>query len=77
MKFSDYSQRSPQQQLADLNAAWDSVKKLRTTSDLQQKEITNLKQALREKKIKLWVMTAVVFGLWEVVKFLITLLLHH
>jgi hypothetical protein len=77
MILSDYKRRSPEQQLADLNAAWDRIKTLSATNDRQQNEIQSLKEKLREKTLKLWAMTFVAFGLWEVVKFAIELILKH
>jgi hypothetical protein len=77
MILSDYKRRSPDQQLADLNAAWDRIKTLAATNDRQQNEIQSLKEKLRDKTLKLWVMTFVAFGLWEVVKFAAELILKH
>jgi hypothetical protein len=77
MIHSDYKRRSPDQQLADLNAAWDRIKTLAATNDRQQNEIQSLKEKLREKTVKLWMMTFVAFGLWEVVKFAAELILKH
>ena len=77
MILSDYKRRSPDQQLADLNAAWDRIKTLAATNDRQQNEIQSLKEKLREKTVKLWMMTFVAFGLWEVVKFAAELILKH
>jgi hypothetical protein len=77
MILSDYKRRSPDEQLTDLNKAWDRIKTLAATNDRQQNEITSLKEKLRDKTLKLWVMTFVAFGLWEVVKFAIELILKH
>ncbi|HEY1800099.1 MAG TPA: hypothetical protein VGG46_04115 [Terriglobales bacterium] len=76
MNFSDYNRRTPDQQLADLNAAWDRIKKLSGTNDRQQVEIEDLKDKLRAAKLKLWIASAALVALWEVVKFLAELALH-
>ncbi len=112
MKFSDYSQRPPQQQLADedlefyrsrpkppegwprrdtpdavlraLNHAHDDLRKQERINksvvaqlDSVQSELLSTKEQLREKKLKLWVMTFVAFGLWELLKFAAELILKH
>ena len=74
MKFSDYSRRTPEQLVLDMNAAWDRIKTLSATNDRQQQEIQALKEKLSTANLKLWITTAALFALWEVVKFLI---LHH
>ncbi len=78
MQFSDYKHRTPEQILADLNAAWDRIKQLAKTKDQQQKEIQLLKAERDNEKLKrwkaeirLWVVSAALVGLWEVLKFLI------
>lgn len=81
MILSDYKRRSPEQQLADLNAAWDRIKKQTATIDRQDAKILRQDkkiQSLEREKIlanlKLWIMGGVMMALWEVLKFLI---LHH
>jgi hypothetical protein len=83
MIHSDYKRRSPEQQLVDLNAAWDRIKTLAATNDRQQAEIIRLKvhsqflrEKIQEKKIMLWVTTGALVALWEVAKFIIELALH-
>ena len=74
MKFRDYSKLTPEETVRDINAAWDRIKALAATNDRQQQEIQALKEKLSTANLKLWVMTGALFGLWEVIKFLI---LHH
>lgn len=74
MKFRDYSKLTPEETVRDINAAWDRIKALAATNDRQQQEIQALKEKLSTANLKLWVMTAALFALWEVIKFLI---LHH
>jgi hypothetical protein len=71
MILSDYKKRSADQQLADLNAAWDRIKSLAATNDQQQAQIQFLKDKVSQEKLKRWVVTFFLVALWEVVKLLV------
>jgi hypothetical protein len=52
MLLSDYNKRTPEQQLQDLNQAWDRIKAMETSAGRQDKTISALVKQLKRERIK-------------------------
>jgi hypothetical protein len=68
--LSDYNRRSPDQQLQDLNVAWDRIKLLQKHNDQQEHKITELHSTVRFERLKRWLTTSALIVAWEVIKYL-------